>query len=99
MAESVDALVSNTSGRKAVPVRPRLRVLLIKGALPPFIVSLRTQTPAPPGLVNFCSRKSHGLRRAADAAFLFKGGSAPFYCVPADTNLFYYIQILALAQA
>ena len=26
MAESVDALVSNTSGRKAVPVRPRLRV-------------------------------------------------------------------------
>ena len=28
MAESVDALVSNTSGRKAVPVRPRLRVHL-----------------------------------------------------------------------
>ncbi len=27
MAELVDALVSNTSGRKAVPVRPRLRVL------------------------------------------------------------------------
>ena len=27
MAESVDALVSNTSGREAVPVRPRLRVL------------------------------------------------------------------------
>ena len=27
MAESVDALVSNTSGRKAVPVRSRLRVL------------------------------------------------------------------------
>ena len=26
MAESVDALVSNTSGREAVPVRPRLRV-------------------------------------------------------------------------
>jgi hypothetical protein len=26
MAELVDALVSNTSGRKAVPVRPRLRV-------------------------------------------------------------------------
>ena len=26
MAESVDALVSNTSGRKAVPVRSRLRV-------------------------------------------------------------------------
>ena len=30
MAESVDALVSNTSGRKAVPVRPRLRVLIAK---------------------------------------------------------------------
>ena len=28
MAESVDALVSNTSGREAVPVRPRLRVLV-----------------------------------------------------------------------
>ena len=28
MAESVDALVSNTNGRKAVPVRPRLRVLV-----------------------------------------------------------------------
>ena len=27
MAESVDALVSNTCGRKAVPVRPRLWVL------------------------------------------------------------------------
>ena len=26
MAESVDALVSNTCGRKAVPVRPRLWV-------------------------------------------------------------------------
>ena len=26
MAESVDALVSNTSGREAVPVRPRLWV-------------------------------------------------------------------------
>ena len=28
MAESVDALVSNTNGREAVPVRPRLRVPL-----------------------------------------------------------------------
>jgi hypothetical protein len=28
MAESVDALVSNTCGRKAVPVRPRLWVLI-----------------------------------------------------------------------
>ena len=28
MAELVDALVSNTSGRNAVPVRSRLRVLL-----------------------------------------------------------------------
>ena len=40
MAESVDALVSNTSGRKAVPVRPRLRVLNFKGALPPFFCTL-----------------------------------------------------------
>ena len=30
MAESVDALVSNTSGREAVPVRPRLRVQISK---------------------------------------------------------------------
>ena len=28
MAELVDALVSNTSGSNAVPVRPRLRVLI-----------------------------------------------------------------------
>ena len=28
MAESVDALVSNTNVRKDVPVRPRLRVLI-----------------------------------------------------------------------
>lgn len=35
MAESVDALVSNTNGRKAVPVRPRLWVRLA-GSRPNF---------------------------------------------------------------
>ena len=33
MAESVDALVSNTNVRKDVPVRPRLRVQCTKGVL------------------------------------------------------------------
>ena len=38
MAESVDALVSNTSGRKAVPVRPRLRVQKKQVEMPAFFV-------------------------------------------------------------
>ena len=39
MAESVDALVSNTNVRKDVPVRPRLRVRKgLSDALSPFCV-------------------------------------------------------------
>ena len=44
MAESVDALVSNTSGREAVPVRPRLRVL--KGLLLQPFLRTRSQSAA-----------------------------------------------------
>ena len=45
MAESVDALVSNTSGREAVPVRPRLWVP-VQGGNAPFYCATRAQTPA-----------------------------------------------------
>ena len=38
MAESVDALVSNTCGRKAVPVRPRLWVLKKKKRQSPGLI-------------------------------------------------------------
>ena len=36
MAESVDALVSNTSGFTSIPVRPRVWVRKEKGYLSPF---------------------------------------------------------------
>ena len=38
MAESVDALVSNTSGFTSIPVRPRVWVRKEKGYLSPFFL-------------------------------------------------------------
>ena len=59
MAESVDALVSNTSGREAVPVRPRLRVQERLCKLLIFKHHTKSSFLYPPDLVTFWSPLVH----------------------------------------
>ena len=69
MAESVDALVSNTSGREAVPVRPRLRVLKRLCKLLIFKHYTKSSFLYPSDLVTFWSLFS--LSHRTDALGLF----------------------------